>query len=246
VRHFFEVRQLNKSFGGLKVIVDLDLGLSQGEILSIIGPNGSGKTTLFNLITGFLKTDGGEVRFLGLNITGEKPHQICQHGIARVFQLVQPFAKLTTLQNVMAGRICGERCARNMKEAAREADEILNFVGLSPKREMIAGNLSLPDRKRLEVARALATRPKLLILDEIMAGLNPKETQDAMALLNEIRNSGITLMVVEHIIKAVLGISDRLIVLNAGRKIAEGNPSEVIGDEQVVEAYLGKESQTLG
>ena len=241
MEHFLEVKKINKSFGGLKVIIDLELYLDQGEILSIIGPNGSGKTTLFNLITGFLKADAGEVKFMGIDITGEKPHKICHYGIARVFQLVQPFAKLTTLQNVMAGRICGGRSARNIKEAAREAGEILDFVGLSTRRNMVAENLSLPDRKRLEVARALATRPKILILDEIMAGLNPKETKDAMGLLNEIRNSGITLMVVEHIIKAVLGISDRLIVLNAGQKIAEGNPLEVIRNEQVIEAYLGKE-----
>jgi branched-chain amino acid transport system ATP-binding protein len=236
-----EARNLYKSFGGLHAVNNVNLKVDEGEILGIIGPNGSGKTTLFNLITGFLRPNAGTVEYRGRDITGVKPHKICQYGIARAFQLVQPFPQLTVLQNVMAGRICGKKSATSLKRATKEADEILDFVRLIDRRDMLATDLNLPDRKRLEVARALATMPKILILDEFMAGLNSVETEDAMRLLREIRSSGTTLMVVEHIIKAVMGISDRLLVLNAGVKIAEGSPSEVIHDERVVKAYLGEE-----
>ena len=236
-----EVADISKSFGGLRAINHLSLHLNEGEILGIIGPNGSGKTTLFNLITGFIKPDSGKILFMNHDITGNPSHRICCHGIARTFQLVKPFPMLTTLQNVMAGRLYGARAARGLKEAAIDAEAILEYVGLQAKKNMTAKNLTLPDRKRLEVARALATKPKILLLDEVMAGLNPTESENAMNLVRKIRNSGITIMLVEHVIRAVIGLSDRLVAINVGEKIAEGTPQEVINDKRVIEAYLGEE-----
>jgi branched-chain amino acid transport system ATP-binding protein len=236
-----EVENLSKSFGGLVAIGNLNFTITEGEILGLIGPNGSGKTTLFNLITGLLKPDAGKIRFYKKDIAGIAPHKICQGGIARTFQLVKPFARMSTLQNVMTGRAYGREPARNIKQARLESEEILAFTGLARKKVPMAAMLSLVDRKRLEIARALATKPKLLLLDEMMAGLNPTETEDAMNLVKKIRDSGITLIVVEHVMRAVLGISDRVIVLNVGKKIAEGTPQEVASNRQVIEAYLGEE-----
>jgi branched-chain amino acid transport system ATP-binding protein len=214
--------------------------IHQGEIFGVIGPNGSGKTTLFNVITGFLKANKGKVTFMGKDITGLPPHQICRQGIARIFQLVKPFHQLTTLQNVMVGRAYGKDPATNMRKAKEEVAGILNFVGLGNKIEVIASQLTMAERKKLELARALAAHPQLLLLDELMAGLNSAETETAMDLVNKIRDSGVTVIMVEHIMKAVLGISDRIIVLNAGEKIAEGSPKEVVKNQLVIEAYLGK------
>jgi branched-chain amino acid transport system ATP-binding protein len=237
-----KAKELVKSFGGVKALDRVSFELEENEILGVIGPNGSGKTTLFNVISGFLKANHGQVIFMGKDITGDKAHRICDYGLTRVFQLVHPFPGLTTIQNVMAGRICGKRSARTLKDAQRDADEILQKVGLSKKRDMVAGNLSLPDRKRLEVARALATRPRLLMLDEVMAGLNPRETEEALELLREINSTGIALIVVEHNVKAILGISTKIIVLNVGGKIAEGTPEQISSNERVVEAYFGKKA----
>ncbi len=220
-------------------VMNLDLGIEEGKIVGLIGPNGSGKTTLFNLITGFLKPDLGRMSFRGEDITGLKPHRICEIGIARIFQLVKPFAQMTALQNVMVGRLYGRNSTQSMKQAETESEEILDFIGLGEKRDVLAASLTLADRKRLELGRALAARPELLLLDEMMAGLNPTETDAAMQLVREIRNSGITVLMVEHIVKAVVGICDRVIVLSAGEKIAEGSPQEVINDQRVIEAYLG-------
>jgi len=236
-----EVENLYKSFGGLVAIRNLNFTITDGEILGLIGPNGSGKTTLFNLITGLLKPDTGKIRFNKKDIAGIAPHKICQSGIARTFQLVKPFTRMSTLQNVMAGRAYGSEPARNIRQARLESEEILAFTGLSRKKVPTAAMLNLVDRKRLEIARALATKPKLLLLDEMMAGLNPTEMEDAISLVKKIRDSGITLIVVEHVMRAVLGISDRVIVLNVGEKIAEGTPQEVTSNRQVIEAYLGEE-----
>jgi branched-chain amino acid transport system ATP-binding protein len=234
------VEKLIKSFGGLMALCEVNFEIHQGEIIGVIGPNGSGKTTLFNVITGFLKANSGKVIFMGKDITGLPPYQICRQGIARIFQLVKPFHQLTTLQNVMVGRAYGKDPATNMRKAKEGVVEIVNFVGLGNKIEVVASQLTMAERKRLELARALAAHPQLLLLDELMAGLNSAETETAMDLVNRIRGSGITVIMVEHIMKAVLGISDRIIVLNAGEKIAEGSPKEVVKNQLVIEAYLGK------
>ncbi len=237
---FLQVEKLIKSFGGLMALCEVNFEIFEGEIFGVIGPNGSGKTTLFNVITGFLKANSGRVTFMGKDITGLPPHQICRQGIARIFQLVKPFSQLTVLANVMVGGMYGRNPASSMKQAKEKGTEILNLVGLGNKREVIASQLTMAERKRLELARALAAQPRVLLLDELMAGLNPAETETAMDLVNKIKDSGITVIMVEHIMKAVLGISDRVIVLNAGEKIAEGSPKEVVKNQQVIEAYLGK------
>jgi branched-chain amino acid transport system ATP-binding protein len=235
-----QVEKIVKSFGGLMALCEVNFEIHQGEIFGVIGPNGSGKTTLFNVITGFLKANKGKVTFMGKDITGLPPHQICRQGIARIFQLVKPFHQLTTLQNVMVGRAYGKDPASNIKKAREEVAGILTFVGLGNKIEVLASQLTMAERKKLELARALAAHPQLLLWDELMAGLNSAETETAMDLVNKIRDSGVTVIMVEHIMKAVLGISDRIIVLNAGEKIAEGSPKEVVKNQLVIEAYLGK------
>ena len=221
-------------------LCEVNFEVHPGEIFCVIGPNGSGKSTLFNVVTGFLKASSGKVTFMGKDITGLAPHEICRKGIARIFQLVKPFHQLTAFQNVMVGRTYGKDPASNFGKGKEEVLEILNFVGLGNRKEVIASQLTVAERKRLELARALATHPRLLLLDELMAGLNSAETEMAMDLVNRIRDSGVTVMMVEHIMKAVLGISDRVMVLNAGEKIAEGFPKEVVKNQLVIEAYLGK------
>ena len=241
-----EAHSLVKSFGGLVAVNNLDLHLDRGEILGLIGPNGSGKTTLFNLIAGVLRPDSGEIWFEGKKISDAGCADICQSGIGRTFQIPRPFPRLTVLENVKLGRAYGSSPARTLTQAGADAQEVLEFVGLGAKRSMMAGSLGLMDRKRLELAKALATRPRLLLLDEIMAGLNPTEVQAAMDLVRTIRNAGISLIVVEHVMRAVLGLSERVVVLNAGRKIAEGPPRQVVRDRQVIEAYLGADDDGQG
>ena len=234
-----QVEKIIKSFGGLMALWEVNFEILKGEIFGVIGPNGSGKTTLFNVITGFLKANSGKVTFIGKDITSLPPHQICRQGIARIFQLVKPFAQLTVLQNVMVGGMYGRNSTSHIRQAKEKGTEILHFVGLGNKMGIIASQLTMAERKRLELARALAAHPQLLLLDELMAGLNSTETEVAMELVKKIRDSGITVIMVEHIMKAVLGISDRVMVLNVGEKIAEGPPKEVVKNQQVIEAYLG-------
>jgi branched-chain amino acid transport system ATP-binding protein len=234
------IDNLSKSFGGLLAINNLSFSVNQGEIIGLIGPNGSGKTTLFNLITGLLKPDTGRIRFNNKDITGISSYKICQSGIARTFQLVKPFNRLSPLKNVMVGRAYGSEPARNTKQARIEAEQILALTGLAKRWVPVAGMLGLVDRKRLEIARALATKPRLLLLDEMFAGLNSAEMDDSIQLVRKIRESGVTLIVVEHVMKVIMGLSDRVIAINVGEKIAEGTPQEVASNSQVIKAYLGK------
>jgi branched-chain amino acid transport system ATP-binding protein len=236
-----KVEGLCKSFGGLKAVHNVGFDLEQGEILGLIGPNGSGKTTTLNLLTGFLKPDSGIVMFNGQNIVGLPRCHVCRKGVARTFQIIKPFLEFTTLRNVMVGRVYGQEPARNLKIAAEESREILEVVGLLDKVEILAKDLTLMERKRMELARALAARPRLLLLDELMAGLNHAETEVAMQLIRQIKSDlNLTILMVEHIVKAIVGLSDRIIVLNMGEKIAEGYPQEIVHHPEVIDVYLGK------
>lgn len=237
---FLEVEKLTKTFGGLTAVHRFDLSVSKGEILGLIGPNGSGKTTLFSLITGFLKPDSGNVHFLGKDITTLKPSKICENGIVRTFQVVRPFSKMKTMENVMVGRIYGRNPARTLKDARQEAKQILMKVGLGEKWDKAARNLTLPDRKRLELARALAGEPHLLLLDEIMAGLNPAEAEKAIQLVQGIRDRGVTVIMVEHNVRVVMKISSRVVVISSGEKIFDGPPQEMVHNQRVIQSYLGK------
>ena len=234
------IRGVSKSFGGLTVLSNVDLDVHEKEIVGLIGPNGSGKTTLFNMITGSLTCDQGTISFRGQDITGLKPYQICQKGIGRTFQLTKPFMGMTCLENVMVGRSFGNDPASGLQQTKREAGEIVTFVGLQEKQHLPAASLNLIERKRLELARALAARPHLLLLDEIMAGLNPAELKMAVNLIRQINDTGVSVIIVEHVMKAVLGLSKRVVVLDAGKKIAEGLPHEVIQNEAVIRAYFGQ------
>ncbi|HEY3230705.1 MAG TPA: ABC transporter ATP-binding protein [Roseiflexaceae bacterium] len=234
-----DLERVSKSFKGLQAVQSVTTTVVEGEILGLIGPNGAGKTTLFNLITGFHRPDSGRIAFKGRDITHMGVDQRCKHGIARTFQLVRPFPDLTVLQNVAVGRVYGRQPARTMSQAEAEARETLEFAGLAHRAGEYAKHLTLVDRKRLELARALATRPALLLLDELLAGLNPSEVLVAMELIRRIRDSGMTVIMVEHLVKAVFGISDRVVVLSAGEKIAEGSPDAVASDPHVIDAYLG-------
>jgi branched-chain amino acid transport system ATP-binding protein len=234
------VEQLSKFFGGLKAINNLDFHVDEGEIVGIIGPNGSGKTTALNLITGFLKPSAGKITFQGEDITGLPRYTINQKGIARTFQLCKPFLDFTALQNVLVGRVYGKEPCASMKVAEDESREILGMVSLNNKAEILVKDLTVMERKRLELARALATKPSLLLLDELMAGLNLAEADDVCQLITDIRDSKITIIMVEHIVKAVTSVSNRIIVLNMGEKIVDGPPEEIVHHPKVIEVYLGQ------
>ena len=233
-----QAENLTKSFGGLAALKAVSFGVEEGEILGVIGPNGAGKTTLFNVLSGFFRSDQGRVVFAGETVSDLKAPQRCRIGLVRTFQVVKPFGNLTVLQNVMVGSFLRTADPGLARERALEAMEL---VGLSGRRDTVAKSLTISDRKRLEVARALATRPRLLLLDEVMAGLNPTELVQMLDLLKRIRGRGVTLLVIEHIMAAIMTVSERLLVLHHGEKIAEGAPKEVAGDKRVIDAYLGEE-----
>jgi len=235
-----EVAGLNKHFGGLAACLNVDFHVEQGEILGLIGPNGAGKTTLFNLVSGALTPDSGTIAFKGSNIAGLKPHEITRMGIGRTFQSVKIFSKMSVFENVLLGYQFGKAKPSNKKGAKKETDGILEFVELSGVRDLRAVDLILANQKRLEVARALATEPDLLLLDEVMAGLNPTEIAQAMELVKRIREKGITILMIEHVMKAIMSICDRIVVVHHGEKIAEGTPEDISKNKTVIEVYLGE------
>lgn len=232
------VENVTKTFGGLAAVKNVTFEVGEGEILGLIGPNGAGKTTLFAVISGFFRPDHGRVVFADHEISQLKAYDVCRRGLARTFQVVKPFGNLTVLQNVMVGSFL---TTSNPGLAERRADEVLDFVGLARERNKVARSLTISDRKRLEVARALATRPRVLLLDEVMAGLNSTELVEMLGLIRRIKEGGTTLLVIEHIMAAIMTVSERIMVLHHGEKIAEGPPQEVGRDKRVIDAYLGEE-----
>ena len=233
-----DVSDMTMQFGGLTAVDRLNLFIEEGEILGLIGPNGAGKSTAFNCIAGVYTPTGGQVKFRGETINTEKPWNLCKKGLARTFQIVKPFATKSVLYNVMVGAFATTDRTEEAREKALAVLETLNFAD---KKDTRAGNLTIADRKRLEIARALATEPKLLLLDEVMAGLRPAEVDEVVAVIQKLRQQGVTIFVIEHIMRAVMALSDRIVVIHFGNKIAEGTPKEVASNENVIKAYLGAE-----
>jgi branched-chain amino acid transport system ATP-binding protein len=232
-----EVTGITKRFGGLCAVNDLNLSLDKGQILGLIGPNGAGKTTAFNMISGFYKPDEGDITFEGKNITGLRPDQICKLGLTRTFQVVKPFPQLSVRDNVMVGAY---NRTNDKKVARQKAEEIIEFLGMQEMEGMTASSLSVAYRKRLEVAKALATDPKIILLDEAMAGLRPIETDHMIDLVRQVSNQGIALLLVEHVMRVIMSLAERIVVIHHGEKIAEGKPQEIVHDKEVIDAYLGE------
>jgi branched-chain amino acid transport system ATP-binding protein len=233
-----QVKEVSKHFGGLKAVNNVSFDVYENEIVGIIGPNGAGKTTLFNLISGSLPLTSGKVIFNNEDITNKKPYIICKKGIGRTYQIVKPFGNISVLENVMVGAF---NKATNTKEAREYSLEILKKVGLYQKKNQVGKSLTIADKKRLEVAKALATQPTLLLLDEVMAGLNPSEVKEILPMIQGLRNSGITIILIEHIMEVVMTVCDRIVVVHHGEKIAEGTPKEIANNPEVIKAYLGEE-----
>lgn len=227
-----------KSFGGLRAVDGASFDINPGEIVGLIGPNGAGKTTVFNLISGYFAPSGGSIFFKGQKINGQRPYQMAKKGIGRTFQVVKPFPGLTVLENVVIAALCKHH---RRADAEKHAWQILEFTGLADRAEQSAASLTLPGRKRLEISKALALDPELLLLDEVVAGLNPTEADQTIHLILKIRDQGISILIVEHIMRVIMNISDNLVVLNFGSMIATGKPAEIVKNEQVIQAYLGKE-----
>lgn len=233
-----EVRDLVKSFGGLRAVDHLSIALDQGQILGLIGPNGAGKSTAFNCIAGVYAPTAGEIRLYEEKINNQKPWDLCKKGLARTFQIVKPFASKTVLYNVMVGSFA---TTDKRSKAQAKAIEVMEYLRLAEKKETRAGNLTIADRKRLEIARALATEPKILLLDEVMAGLRPTEVDEMVQTIRDLREKGITIFLIEHIMRAIMALSDWIVVIHYGKKISEGTPEQVASDEKVIKAYLGED-----
>ena len=236
--NILEVKKMTKTFGGLTAVNTLDLAIGDKQILGLIGPNGAGKSTAFNCIAGVFAPTAGEVHFAGEKINGQKPWNLCKKGLARTFQIVKPFVSKSVLYNVTVGSFATTDRRRTAEEKALA---VLEFLKMEDKKDIRAGNLTIADRKRLEIARALATEPKLLLLDEVMAGLRPTEVDEMVEIIKKLRDSGVTIFVIEHIMRAIMALSDRIVVIHFGTKIAEGTPQEVASDQNVIKAYLGEE-----
>jgi branched-chain amino acid transport system ATP-binding protein len=230
------VKDLCKRFGGLRAVQDVSFTVRENETLALIGPNGAGKTTAFNLIMGFHRPDAGSVSAFGREMVGRRPHDVCAHGLARTFQVAKPFGGMTVLDNVMTGAFLRDRSPEAAREKAREA---IDFVGLSSRASTAARDLTTIDQRRLEMARALATQPRLLLLDEVMAGLNPAEVDQAVALVGKLSSRGLTVVIVEHLMRAIMAVAEYIVVLDHGQKIAEGSPKEIVKNPEVIRAYLG-------